>query len=606
MGRGAEGQPARAIDLVGDDVGTPVIEVEGSPSSVRSSARRRAATAGATVGRMRPRRRHRRILRTRSGRARVRRSSPRRKRTCAFISVATTRHTTCSRTSSRSSARRARGDQPRPFAYDAGTTIPCTSFGRRRQSPPTGVARDRLGGSGNGEQIAANKVRGIRAALCYNDNSPALARQHNNAQIISIGARMVPSSRRDRWSEPSSKPRSAPSRGTLADRTARGIPGGRGPAPPFPTERFALRDDGAHAHGAISTVMGGAASPAGGGNGSPAGPERARPAPAPHRYHQHHRGGLHDLAQRPSPGRLRPHAAARRLFLPPGALLISFVYVSPAWVTAGLIVVPESRSRGLMGYPILATMVVMYLLSAAQYPLVSSASSVNGCSWTCRAAARPGHDPTSARGLVGGARDRRGPQGVLLGRLPPVVLQGRGKPRSSCRRQRQGARAGTRALMLSRAPSARIAGPGPRTALPRAANGYLIRELARGIRHGRPCRSGSGDGRFEIGSAGHPPAIHFDAEHGVWEPVLTRSGPCAQRDGRDELPADAASAGIGDACCSIRTGHRATQPTRRRHRLDARGDRAGRVTGLPASPPKLCRAARAAPDDYAVLLIWQG
>ena len=47
-----------------------------------------------------------------------------------------------------------------------------------------------LGGSGNGEQMAANKVKGIRAALCYNEELATLARQHNNAQVISIGARM--------------------------------------------------------------------------------------------------------------------------------------------------------------------------------------------------------------------------------------------------------------------------------------------------------------------------------------------------------------------------------------------------------------------------------
>jgi ribose 5-phosphate isomerase B len=48
-----------------------------------------------------------------------------------------------------------------------------------------------LGGSGNGEQMAANKVRGIRAALCYNEELATLAREHNNAQVISIGARMT-------------------------------------------------------------------------------------------------------------------------------------------------------------------------------------------------------------------------------------------------------------------------------------------------------------------------------------------------------------------------------------------------------------------------------
>ena len=47
-----------------------------------------------------------------------------------------------------------------------------------------------LGGSGNGEQIAANKVKGIRAALCYNEELARLAREHNDAQVISIGGRM--------------------------------------------------------------------------------------------------------------------------------------------------------------------------------------------------------------------------------------------------------------------------------------------------------------------------------------------------------------------------------------------------------------------------------
>jgi ribose 5-phosphate isomerase B len=47
-----------------------------------------------------------------------------------------------------------------------------------------------LGGSGNGEQMAANKVKGIRAALCYNEELATLAREHNDAQVISIGARM--------------------------------------------------------------------------------------------------------------------------------------------------------------------------------------------------------------------------------------------------------------------------------------------------------------------------------------------------------------------------------------------------------------------------------
>ncbi|WP_417556499.1 ribose-5-phosphate isomerase [Microbacterium sp.] len=46
-----------------------------------------------------------------------------------------------------------------------------------------------FGGSGNGEQIAANKVAGIRAALVWNTSTAELARQHNDANVISIGAR---------------------------------------------------------------------------------------------------------------------------------------------------------------------------------------------------------------------------------------------------------------------------------------------------------------------------------------------------------------------------------------------------------------------------------
>jgi ribose 5-phosphate isomerase B len=46
-----------------------------------------------------------------------------------------------------------------------------------------------FGGSGNGEQIAANKVLGARAALVWNHSTAVLARQHNDANVISIGAR---------------------------------------------------------------------------------------------------------------------------------------------------------------------------------------------------------------------------------------------------------------------------------------------------------------------------------------------------------------------------------------------------------------------------------
>lgn len=47
-----------------------------------------------------------------------------------------------------------------------------------------------LGGSGNGEAMAANKVRGVRAALVWSKETALLAREHNDANVISIGARM--------------------------------------------------------------------------------------------------------------------------------------------------------------------------------------------------------------------------------------------------------------------------------------------------------------------------------------------------------------------------------------------------------------------------------
>jgi ribose 5-phosphate isomerase B len=65
-----------------------------------------------------------------------------------------------------------------------------------------GVAADRetgvpalgvvIGGSGNGEQISANKVRGIRAALAWSQDTARLAREHNDAQVLAIGARLHP------------------------------------------------------------------------------------------------------------------------------------------------------------------------------------------------------------------------------------------------------------------------------------------------------------------------------------------------------------------------------------------------------------------------------
>jgi len=78
-----------------------------------------------------------------------------------------------------------------PFVYDAVDDYPVFCL-----RAAEGVAKDPgsvgvvIGGSGNGEQIAANKVEGIRAALVWNADIAVLAREHNDANVISIGGRM--------------------------------------------------------------------------------------------------------------------------------------------------------------------------------------------------------------------------------------------------------------------------------------------------------------------------------------------------------------------------------------------------------------------------------
>ena len=81
-----------------------------------------------------------------------------------------------------------------PAEYDALDDYPAFCI-----NAALGVARDQaagvrtlgvvFGGSGNGEQIAANKVKGIRAALVWSMDTAILAREHNDANVISIGAR---------------------------------------------------------------------------------------------------------------------------------------------------------------------------------------------------------------------------------------------------------------------------------------------------------------------------------------------------------------------------------------------------------------------------------
>ena len=78
-----------------------------------------------------------------------------------------------------------------PATYDAEDDYPmyCIPAAEAAVAEPGSMAVV-IGGSGNGEQIAANKVIGTRAALAYNIETAKLGRQHNDANVIALGARM--------------------------------------------------------------------------------------------------------------------------------------------------------------------------------------------------------------------------------------------------------------------------------------------------------------------------------------------------------------------------------------------------------------------------------
>ena len=82
-----------------------------------------------------------------------------------------------------------------PFVHDPEDDYPCFCL-----RAAVGVAEDRaagldslgvvIGGSGNGEQMSANKVPGIRCALVWSDETAVLAREHNDANVVAVGGRM--------------------------------------------------------------------------------------------------------------------------------------------------------------------------------------------------------------------------------------------------------------------------------------------------------------------------------------------------------------------------------------------------------------------------------
>ncbi len=81
-----------------------------------------------------------------------------------------------------------------PFVYDAEDDYPVFCL-RAAQAVADDADPARslgvvIGGSGNGEQIAANKVRGVRAALAWSEETARLGREHNDANVVAVGGRM--------------------------------------------------------------------------------------------------------------------------------------------------------------------------------------------------------------------------------------------------------------------------------------------------------------------------------------------------------------------------------------------------------------------------------
>ncbi len=89
---------------------------------------------------------------------------------------------------------RERGYEVRDFGTDSETSVDYPDFiGPAAQAVARGECERGivLGGSGNGEAMAANRVRGVRCALCWSEETARLARAHNDANMISLGERLL-------------------------------------------------------------------------------------------------------------------------------------------------------------------------------------------------------------------------------------------------------------------------------------------------------------------------------------------------------------------------------------------------------------------------------
>lgn len=89
---------------------------------------------------------------------------------------------------------RSQGHEVMDFGTNSDTAVDYPKFIRPVAEAVTAGVYERgivLGGSGNGEAIAANRVRGIRCGLCWNLESARLTRLHNDANVLSLGERMM-------------------------------------------------------------------------------------------------------------------------------------------------------------------------------------------------------------------------------------------------------------------------------------------------------------------------------------------------------------------------------------------------------------------------------
>ena len=89
-----------------------------------------------------------------------------------------------------------------PHDYDAEDDYPpFVLLAASRTAGDPGSLGIVIGGSGNGEAIAANKVKGIRCALAFSEDTARLGREHNNANVLSLGARMYDDETAQRFAE---------------------------------------------------------------------------------------------------------------------------------------------------------------------------------------------------------------------------------------------------------------------------------------------------------------------------------------------------------------------------------------------------------------------